>query len=201
MVTLLGLNSTQGLLERYRAPGILRGWRSSRAGRSGSVGHVLRSFRDHDRLPFPQCPRWRRRTTFLCNALLEATRFLCSLRSLEPQRCCRWTDIVFNFSWSQPLSNGGHQDDTRAWVHVHGTRADGRVTNSHMVSAPSVPAPPNSRLFRVQTLNAEGMWPASEVDLTTGCDARRANWPAQRHWSRIRKKRHYMSTLSTEIPI
>ncbi|KAF9648628.1 polysaccharide lyase family 8 protein [Thelephora ganbajun] len=37
----------------------------------------------------------------------------------------------------------------------------------------------------IQTLSTEGMWPASEVDLTTGCDARRANWPAQRHWSRI----------------
>jgi len=31
------------------------------------------------------------------------------------------------------------------------------------------------------------VWPASEVDLTTGCNARRANWPAQIHWIRIRK--------------
>ncbi|KAF8912697.1 polysaccharide lyase family 8 protein [Gymnopilus junonius] len=31
----------------------------------------------------------------------------------------------------------------------------------------------------------DGKWPDSEVDYTTGCEARRANWPAQTHWQRI----------------
>ncbi|KAI0669928.1 chondroitin AC/alginate lyase [Trametes maxima] len=35
------------------------------------------------------------------------------------------------------------------------------------------------------TLGDDGKWPDSEVDYTTGCDARRANWPAEEHWSRI----------------
>ncbi|GLB35537.1 putative polysaccharide lyase family 8, N terminal alpha-helical domain [Lyophyllum shimeji] len=35
------------------------------------------------------------------------------------------------------------------------------------------------------TLDANGKWPDSEVDYTTGCPARRANWPAQEHWRRI----------------
>ncbi|KAI0348044.1 polysaccharide lyase family 8 protein [Trametopsis cervina] len=37
----------------------------------------------------------------------------------------------------------------------------------------------------LSTLGANGQWPASEVDYTTGCDARRANWPAQTHWIRL----------------
>ncbi|TFK41122.1 polysaccharide lyase family 8 protein [Crucibulum laeve] len=35
------------------------------------------------------------------------------------------------------------------------------------------------------SLGANGKWPDSEVDYTTGCAARRANWPAQEHWQRI----------------
>ncbi|KAI8995602.1 galactose mutarotase-like protein [Trametes punicea] len=35
------------------------------------------------------------------------------------------------------------------------------------------------------TLGADGKWPESEVDYTAGCDARRANWPAEDHWNRI----------------
>ncbi|KAJ8522569.1 hypothetical protein ONZ45_g911 [Pleurotus djamor] len=35
------------------------------------------------------------------------------------------------------------------------------------------------------SLGANGKWPDSEVDYTTGCPARRANWPAQEHWQRI----------------
>ncbi|KZP31301.1 polysaccharide lyase family 8 protein [Athelia psychrophila] len=38
---------------------------------------------------------------------------------------------------------------------------------------------------RLSTLGANGTWPASEVDYTTGCAAQRANWPAQTHWHRI----------------
>ncbi|KAF8232548.1 polysaccharide lyase family 8 protein [Tricholoma matsutake] len=37
----------------------------------------------------------------------------------------------------------------------------------------------------VSSLDANGKWPDSEVDYTTGCLARRANWPAQVHWIRI----------------
>ncbi|TEB06349.1 polysaccharide lyase family 8 protein [Coprinellus micaceus] len=37
----------------------------------------------------------------------------------------------------------------------------------------------------LNSLNEDGQWPQSEVDLTTGCEARRANWPAQQHWRRI----------------
>ncbi|EAU93014.2 chondroitin AC lyase [Coprinopsis cinerea okayama7 len=33
--------------------------------------------------------------------------------------------------------------------------------------------------------NLTGKWPDTEVDYTTGCGARRANWPAQAHWQRI----------------
>lgn len=39
--------------------------------------------------------------------------------------------------------------------------------------------------FRLSTLGPDGKWPSSEVDLTTGCEARRASWPAQTHWRRI----------------
>lgn len=38
---------------------------------------------------------------------------------------------------------------------------------------------------RISTLDANGKWPDSEIDYTTGFDARRANWPAQTHWLRI----------------
>ncbi|KAH9918354.1 polysaccharide lyase family 8 protein [Epithele typhae] len=37
----------------------------------------------------------------------------------------------------------------------------------------------------LDTLNAEGKWPDSEVNYATGCDGRRANWPAEEHWVRI----------------
>ncbi|OBZ79298.1 Chondroitinase-AC, partial [Grifola frondosa] len=37
----------------------------------------------------------------------------------------------------------------------------------------------------LSTLDANGKWPDSEVDYTTGCNARRANWPAETHWQRI----------------
>ncbi|KAI0322717.1 polysaccharide lyase family 8 protein [Amylostereum chailletii] len=37
----------------------------------------------------------------------------------------------------------------------------------------------------LSTLGPDGRWPDSEVDYTTGCPARRANWPAQEHWIRI----------------
>ncbi|KAH9935151.1 polysaccharide lyase family 8 protein [Epithele typhae] len=39
---------------------------------------------------------------------------------------------------------------------------------------------------RLDTLGDDGKWPDSEVDYTTGCDGRRANWPAEDHWVRIR---------------
>ncbi|KIM43567.1 polysaccharide lyase family 8 protein [Hebeloma cylindrosporum] len=37
----------------------------------------------------------------------------------------------------------------------------------------------------LSSLGADGRWPDNEVDYTTGCAARRANWPAQKHWQRI----------------
>jgi len=37
----------------------------------------------------------------------------------------------------------------------------------------------------VSSLDQNGKWPDSEVDYTTGCSARRANWPAQDHWLRV----------------
>ncbi|KAJ7597074.1 polysaccharide lyase family 8 protein [Mycena floridula] len=37
----------------------------------------------------------------------------------------------------------------------------------------------------LSTLGPDGKWPQSEVDLTTGCDAQTASWPAQEHWKRI----------------
>jgi hypothetical protein len=40
---------------------------------------------------------------------------------------------------------------------------------------------------RLSTLGSDGKWPDNEVDYTTGCAARRANWPAQAHWQRIRE--------------
>lgn len=35
------------------------------------------------------------------------------------------------------------------------------------------------------SLDAGGKWPDSQVNYTTGCEARRASWPAQGHWQRI----------------
>ena len=146
---------------------------------------VLGGFSDFS---FP-CPRWRRSTAFLCNALLEKSCSLCSSRFPQP---CRWTVFVFNFFGFCSFPYWGFQNNTRPGVHVHSTRTDEPVSNPCMVSEPacrSHPSSPNSWLLtlRVQTLSADGVWPASEVDLTAGCDARRANWPAQQHWSRIRK--------------
>jgi hypothetical protein len=40
--------------------------------------------------------------------------------------------------------------------------------------------------YRVSSLGADGKWPDNEVDYTTGCDARPANWPAEKRWQRIR---------------
>ncbi|RDB19287.1 Chondroitinase-AC [Hypsizygus marmoreus] len=37
----------------------------------------------------------------------------------------------------------------------------------------------------LSTLGADGKWPDVEIDYTTGCEARRAHWPAQDHWKRI----------------
>ncbi|KAF9229321.1 polysaccharide lyase family 8 protein [Gyrodon lividus] len=37
----------------------------------------------------------------------------------------------------------------------------------------------------IADLGPDGKWPDSEVDYTSGCDAQRANWPAQGHWQRI----------------
>ncbi|KAG2366568.1 polysaccharide lyase family 8 protein [Suillus spraguei] len=37
----------------------------------------------------------------------------------------------------------------------------------------------------IASLGANGQWPSSEVNYTTGCDAQRSNWPAQKHWQRI----------------
>ncbi|KAG5637192.1 hypothetical protein H0H81_005449 [Sphagnurus paluster] len=48
-------------------------------------------------------------------------------------------------------------------------------------------ASPSSISAWLSTLGANGQWPASEVDYTTGCAARRSNWPAQEHWQRISK--------------
>lgn len=44
---------------------------------------------------------------------------------------------------------------------------------------------------RLSTLGSDGKWPDNEVDYTTGCAARRANWPAQVHWQRIRELRAF----------
>jgi len=45
----------------------------------------------------------------------------------------------------------------------------------------------------MDSLGSDGKWLDSEVDYTTGCAARRANWPAEEHWQRARKWRiHYL---------
>ncbi|KAF9015214.1 polysaccharide lyase family 8 protein [Cyathus striatus] len=44
---------------------------------------------------------------------------------------------------------------------------------------------PNDIPSWLSTLGPDGKWPDTEVDYTTGCAARRANWPAQEHWQRI----------------
>ncbi|CAA7266471.1 unnamed protein product [Cyclocybe aegerita] len=44
---------------------------------------------------------------------------------------------------------------------------------------------PNSIPAWLSSLDSRGKWPDNEVDYTTGCEARRANWPAQEHWQRI----------------
>jgi len=41
----------------------------------------------------------------------------------------------------------------------------------------------------MDSLGPDGQWPSSEIDYTTGCAARRANWPAEEHWQRARKWR------------
>lgn len=40
---------------------------------------------------------------------------------------------------------------------------------------------------RLSTLGSDGKWPDNEVTYTAGCAARRANWPAQVHWQRLRE--------------
>ncbi|EGN94539.1 polysaccharide lyase family 8 protein [Serpula lacrymans var. lacrymans S7.3] len=37
----------------------------------------------------------------------------------------------------------------------------------------------------LSSLGPDGKWPDSQINYTSGCDARRANWPAQTHWQRI----------------
>ncbi|THH15976.1 hypothetical protein EW146_g4583 [Bondarzewia mesenterica] len=37
----------------------------------------------------------------------------------------------------------------------------------------------------LSSLGANGKWPDSEIDYTTGCDAQTGSWPAQQHWQRI----------------
>ena len=59
-------------------------------------------------------------------------------------------------------------------------------------------------LNRLSTLGPDGKWPDNEVDYTTGCAARRANWPAQTHWQRIREFvafcwAHYSSCLNIVV--
>ncbi|KAF8652215.1 hypothetical protein AX16_004493 [Volvariella volvacea WC 439] len=49
----------------------------------------------------------------------------------------------------------------------------GAITNARQVEA------------WLSTLAPNGKWPDSEINYTTGCEAQRANWPAQAHWSRI----------------
>ncbi|KLO20285.1 hypothetical protein SCHPADRAFT_842659, partial [Schizopora paradoxa] len=44
---------------------------------------------------------------------------------------------------------------------------------------------PSELLSWFSTLGSNGQWPASEIDYTTGCNAQRANWPAEVHWTRI----------------
>lgn len=39
--------------------------------------------------------------------------------------------------------------------------------------------------LRLDTIDASGKWPDTEINYATGCDARRANWPAQWHWQRL----------------
>ncbi|KAG5720111.1 Chondroitinase-AC [Termitomyces sp. T112] len=49
----------------------------------------------------------------------------------------------------------------------------------------ALPDPAGSISAWLSSLGPDGKWPNSEVDYTTGCAARRANWPAQEHWQRI----------------
>lgn len=56
-----------------------------------------------------------------------------------------------------------------------GSASPDRTPQSHIVS-------PTSRL---NNLTATGQWP--DVNYTAGCDAQRANWPAQSHWLHSRE--------------
>ena len=160
-------------------------------------GPFIRNFSN---LSFPR-PRWQRPTTLFHNAILEASRSLRSPRNLQPQRSRRWTVFFFNFFWLCPFPDRRSKHNTRARVHIRSTRTDGRVPNSRMVSALESFYLPDSRPLRIQTLSAEGVWPASEVDLTAGCDGRRANWPAQTHWARIREwQRHVVPVIPIYEP-
>lgn len=49
---------------------------------------------------------------------------------------------------------------------------------------------------RLSSLGPDGKWPDNEVDYTTGCAARRANWPAQEHWQRIRQSLEIIVNLN-----
>lgn len=40
-------------------------------------------------------------------------------------------------------------------------------------------------LYRLSTLGSDGRWSPSEIDYTSGCQAKMANWPALVHWERI----------------
>lgn len=46
-------------------------------------------------------------------------------------------------------------------------------------------APPANVQSWLDTIDASGKWPDTEINYATGCDARRANWPAQWHWQRL----------------
>lgn len=149
--------------------------------------------------PFHLRPLWQW-SIFLCNASLQTACSLCSSRSSQLLCSRRWAVFVFNFFRPHPFPDWRYRDNTRPGVHIHSTCTDERISDPCMVSEPPLsitPSPSSSWLLRIQTLSADGVWPASEVDLTAGCDARRANWPAQQHWSRIRKwKRHRSRSIS-----
>lgn len=46
-------------------------------------------------------------------------------------------------------------------------------------------APPADIQSWIDTIDTSGKWPDTEINYATGCDARRANWPAQWHWQRL----------------
>ena len=57
------------------------------------------------------------------------------------------------------------------------------------------------KIDRVSTLQEDGEWPENEINYTRGCEAVRANWPAQEHWRRICKSWLYSYTPSDMITV